>query len=160
MGTKHHTTTSYNPTANGMVKRVHRSLKASLMACCKGPNWKAQHPWVLLGLHTAPRANGDPSPAEKLYGETKKMPGKFFPADSNNPDIPLPRLRAAARKFVPCQETYTNRKKQFRPSALDSCRFVFIRNNATHPPLMWPYWDPHRDVHQEEKAFLISIVGR
>ncbi|XP_064095179.1 uncharacterized protein LOC135207380 [Macrobrachium nipponense] len=43
MGTKHHTTTAYNPTANGMVERTYRFLKASLMACCMVPDWKERH---------------------------------------------------------------------------------------------------------------------
>ncbi|XP_064087492.1 uncharacterized protein LOC135202167 [Macrobrachium nipponense] len=112
MGAKHHTTASYNPTANSMVKRVHSSLKASLMACCKGPDWKAQLPWVLLGLRTAPRANSSQYLAEKVYGEILTVPGKFLPADSDDPDNPVARLQAAAQKFVPFRETYTDRKKQ------------------------------------------------
>ncbi|XP_066950833.1 uncharacterized protein [Macrobrachium rosenbergii] len=70
MGTTLHSTTAYNPAANGMVERAHRSLKASLMACCINDNWKAQLPWVLLGLLTTPRAEGEVSPAEKVYSET------------------------------------------------------------------------------------------
>ncbi|XP_064104988.1 uncharacterized protein LOC135214542 [Macrobrachium nipponense] len=131
MGTKHHTTMSYNPTANSMVERVHCSLKASLMAHCQGTDWKAQLPWILLGLHTAPRANDDPSPAEKVYGETLTAP-----------------------------ETYIDRRKQFRLRALDSCRFIFVRNDVDRSPLMRPHQSLHRVVHQEEKAFLVSIGGR
>ncbi|XP_064106850.1 uncharacterized protein LOC135215828 [Macrobrachium nipponense] len=50
MGTSLHATTAYNPAANGMVERVHRSLKASLMARCTGEDWKSQLSWVLLGF--------------------------------------------------------------------------------------------------------------
>ncbi|XP_064116693.1 uncharacterized protein LOC135222536 [Macrobrachium nipponense] len=120
LGTKHHTTTSYNPAANGILERVHHSFKASLMACCQHPDWKAQLPCVLLGVRTAPKSNSDPFPAEKVYWETLTVPGKFFPTDSEDPDIPLARLRAAAQKFVPCRETYIDRAKQFCPRALDS----------------------------------------
>ncbi|XP_064081898.1 uncharacterized protein LOC135198258 [Macrobrachium nipponense] len=102
MGTKHHITTAFNPAANDMVERTHHSLKASLMAHCTGPDWKAQLLWVLLGLRTAPRANCNLSPAEKVYCETLTVLGEFFYADSDDPDIPLARLRAAAQKFVPC----------------------------------------------------------
>ncbi|XP_064083863.1 uncharacterized protein LOC135199633 [Macrobrachium nipponense] len=86
MGTKHHTTTAYNPAANSMVERTHHSIKASLMARCTGPDWKVQLPWVLLGLCTTPRANGDPSPAEKVYGETLTVPGEFFLVDNHDED--------------------------------------------------------------------------
>ncbi|XP_068204643.1 uncharacterized protein [Palaemon carinicauda] len=60
-----HSTMAYNPAANGMDERAHRTLKAALMARCTVEHWKAQLPWVLLGLCTAPRADGEPS-AEKV----------------------------------------------------------------------------------------------
>ncbi|XP_066956263.1 uncharacterized protein [Macrobrachium rosenbergii] len=44
LGTAHHTTTAYNPATNGLVKRSHRSLKASLMARCTTEDWKYQLP--------------------------------------------------------------------------------------------------------------------
>ncbi|XP_066981407.1 uncharacterized protein [Macrobrachium rosenbergii] len=78
MSTTLHSTMSYNPTANGMVARAHHSLKAALMARCTDENWRVQLPWVLLGLRTTPRADGDASPAEKVYGETLAVLGEFF----------------------------------------------------------------------------------
>ncbi|XP_066943483.1 uncharacterized protein [Macrobrachium rosenbergii] len=75
MGTTHHSTTTYNLAANEMVERFHRSLKASLMVHCSSENWKYQLPWVILGLRTSPRANSNPSSAEKVYGETLVVPG-------------------------------------------------------------------------------------
>ncbi|XP_066960717.1 uncharacterized protein [Macrobrachium rosenbergii] len=77
MGTTLHSMMAYNPTANGMVERTHCSLKAALMPCCTDKNWRAQLPWVLLGLRTAPKADGDISPAEKVYRETLAVPGEF-----------------------------------------------------------------------------------
>ncbi|XP_066950815.1 uncharacterized protein [Macrobrachium rosenbergii] len=106
MGTTLHSTMAYNPAANGMVEKTHRSLKAALMARCTDENWKAQLPWVLLGLCTAPRANGDESPMEKVYGETLAVPGEFFPTEPDNLDTPLPRLREIAKKFTPLPKDF------------------------------------------------------
>ncbi|XP_064089904.1 uncharacterized protein LOC135203903 [Macrobrachium nipponense] len=92
MGEEHHTTIAYNLAANGMVERTHHFLKASLMARCTGPNWKAQLPWVLLGLRTAPRANSGPSPTEMVFRDTLTVPGEFFLVDSLDEDVPLSRL--------------------------------------------------------------------
>ncbi|XP_066973170.1 uncharacterized protein [Macrobrachium rosenbergii] len=89
MGTTLHSMTA----ANGMVERTHCSLKAALMARCTDENWKAQLPWVLLGLHTAPRANGKESPTEKVNSKVLAIPGEFFPTEPDDPDTPLPRLR-------------------------------------------------------------------
>ena len=58
LGVDHVTTTAYHSEGNGMVERFHRSLKATLLARCSGGDWADQLPWVLLGLHTAPREEG------------------------------------------------------------------------------------------------------
>ncbi|XP_066963183.1 uncharacterized protein [Macrobrachium rosenbergii] len=143
MGTTLHCTMAYNPAANGPVERVHRSLKAALMARCSNKKWKEQLPWILLGLRTAPRANGDASPAEKVYGETLALPGEFFPPSSDGADNPLPRLRELAQRFTPCHKTFTNRTVTYSPPALHSCAYAFVRVDARSLPLTRPYRGPH-----------------
>ncbi|XP_066982650.1 uncharacterized protein [Macrobrachium rosenbergii] len=84
LGTTHHSTTAYNPAADGMVERFHRSLKESLMARCPPDNWKCQLPWVLFGLRTVPRANSDLSAAEKVFGESLVVPGELTIEDRDD----------------------------------------------------------------------------
>ncbi|XP_066981201.1 uncharacterized protein [Macrobrachium rosenbergii] len=178
MGTKLHSTMAYHPAVNGMIERAHHSLKAALMACCTNENWNTQLPWVLLGLCTAPKADGDASPSEKVYGETLVMPGEFFPPSAGGADTPLPRLRELSRKFTPCHRTFTNRTSRYNPPAsdsdtthpaLDSCAYVFVRVDVRWPPLTRPYREPpltrtyrgpHRVIRQAPKAFLLDINGR
>ncbi|XP_064101743.1 uncharacterized protein LOC135212200 [Macrobrachium nipponense] len=159
MGTLLHATTSYNPAANGMVERVHRSLKASLMARCTGEDWKSQLPWVLLGLRTAPWANGEASPTEKVYGESLTVPGEFFPTNADDTDVSLTRLRESAGKFTPCIKTFSDRTKHFLPKTLSSCKHVFIRDDAYCLPLTRPYRGPFRVLRHTDKAYFISING-
>ncbi|XP_066978977.1 igE-binding protein-like [Macrobrachium rosenbergii] len=111
LGTTHHTTTAYNPTANGLVERFHRSLKVSLMARCTTEDWKYQLPWVLLRLRTTPRVNGNPSTAEKIYSEPLVVPGGLVTEDRHNPSIQ--RLRDIVGKFTPCKRTFTDRSVAF-----------------------------------------------
>ena len=49
IGTSHIQTVAYNPRANGLVERFHRSLKASIMAVNES-YWELALPLVLLGL--------------------------------------------------------------------------------------------------------------
>ncbi|XP_066978942.1 uncharacterized protein [Macrobrachium rosenbergii] len=128
LGTTHHTTTAYNPAANGLVERFHRSLKASLMARCTAEDWKHQLPWVLLGLRTTPRADSTPSAAEKTYGEPLLVPGELVTEDRHIPS--LQRLRDVAGKFAPCKRTYTERSATFTPPELSSATHVFVRVDA------------------------------
>ncbi|XP_066958093.1 uncharacterized protein [Macrobrachium rosenbergii] len=99
LGTTHYSTTTYNPAANGLVERFHRSLQASVMARCTTNNWKYLLSWVLLGLRTAPRANGDPSAAEKVYGESLFVLGELITQDRDN--LTAQRLRNRVGKFAP-----------------------------------------------------------
>ena len=160
MGTKLHSTTAYNPAANGMVERSHRSIKAALMARCTDYRWKDHLPWILLGLRTAPKSDSGLSPAEMVYGEALAVPGEFFPSDTTNSAIDLPRLREAANRFRPCIRTYSERKKPFTPKGLDSCPHVFVRNDAHRTPLTRPYRGPYKVVDRNNKAFLLDIHGR
>ncbi|XP_066943141.1 uncharacterized protein [Macrobrachium rosenbergii] len=160
MGTTLHSTMSYNPAANGMVERAHRSLKAALMARCSNDSWKAQLPWVLLGLRTAPRAGSDVSPAEKVYGETLAVLGEFFPTATDDADTSLPRLREVAQKFALCRKTFTDRTHVYSPGGLDACTHIFIRIVSHRPPLTRPYRAPYRVISRSSKDHLINIHGR
>ncbi|XP_066940985.1 uncharacterized protein [Macrobrachium rosenbergii] len=160
MGTTLHSTTAYNPAVNGIVERAHRSLKAALMARCTDERWKEQLPWVLLDLRTAPKANGDASPAEKVYRDTLAIPGEFFPLSADGADTPLPWLRELAQKFAPCDKTFTDRTTTYSPPALRSCAYVFVRVDAHRPPLTRPYTGPHRVTRWTTKAYLLDIHGQ
>ena len=53
LAVKNITTAAYPPQSNGMVEKLHRTLKASLMATGEPAGWMARLPHVLLGIRTA-----------------------------------------------------------------------------------------------------------
>ncbi|XP_068229032.1 uncharacterized protein [Palaemon carinicauda] len=124
LGVTAHSTTSYNSAANGMVERAHRSLKASLMP---------------IALMTTGRSNGEPSSAEKVYGETIAVPGEFFTAPSNESDQTPERIRNVVSKFTLSHRTFNDTTKTFMLQDLRTYEFVFIRNITHQPPLRHPY---------------------
>ncbi|XP_066982119.1 uncharacterized protein [Macrobrachium rosenbergii] len=128
------------------------------MARCTNERWKEQLPWVLLGLHTAPKANGNASPAEKVYGKT--LAGEFFPLSADGANTPLPRLREFTQKFAPCHKTFTDRTTTYSPPTLDSCAYVFVRVDARWSPLTRPYRGLHQAIRQAAKAYFLDIHGR
>ena len=161
MGTNIHHTTAYNPAANGMVERTHRTLKAALMARCTGPNWRAQLPWVLLGIRTSPKEGLRVSPAEMVFGEPLVVPGEFFPSSNTAEDgNHLARLRQAVGKYRPCVQTHKTLPPQHLPKSLDACKFVFVRNDAHKSPLTRPYRGPYAVLERNSKAFRLSIAER
>jgi IS30 family transposase len=55
LGIQHICTTAFHPQSNGLVERFHMRLKEALKARLAGPAWPSHLPWVMLGLHAAPR---------------------------------------------------------------------------------------------------------
>ena len=151
------TTTAYNPEANGIVERFHRSLKAALMSRCTSEKWKLELPWVLLGLRTTPKDVDDHAPAEKVYGDNLTVPADFFRQSLN---LKLPELRDAVQRFIPCRQTYHAARTSYVPPDLMSSSHVFVRTDAVKPPLTPPYTGPYKVLQRREKTFQLQIRNK
>jgi hypothetical protein len=66
-----------NATANGVVERFHRALKAAIM-CHADQQWTEALPLVLLGIRTAFKEDLQASVAELVYGEPLRLPGELL----------------------------------------------------------------------------------
>ena len=157
MGTTHHLTTAYNPEANGLVERMHRTMKAALMTRCIDASWTSQLPWVLLGLRTTPKDDSNLSVAELVYGDPLVVPAEFFPCASDTPD--LIRLRSQVGRHAPFKQTYQDARKTYVPPALQSSTHVFLRVDSHRPPLSPPYVGPYKILRRKSKALLLEIKG-
>ena len=151
------TTTSYNPEANGIVERLHRTLKAALMSRCTSESWKTELPWVLLGLRTTPKDIDDHAPAEKVYGDNLTVPADFF---RQSADLPLPELRDVVNRFIPCRQTYSTSRTTYVPPTLHSASHVFVRTDAAKPPLTPPYTGPYKVIQRRDKSFQLQIRNK
>ncbi|XP_044016657.1 uncharacterized protein K02A2.6-like [Aphidius gifuensis] len=76
IGANKNRTTTYYPQSNGMIERLHRTLKAALMRSPK--TWIPVLPTVLLGLRNSFKEDIKTSPAELLFGTSLRVPGEFF----------------------------------------------------------------------------------
>ena len=74
----HRTTTAYHSESNGMIKRVHRSLKASLRAKCQSASWTSELPLILLGLRSAPQESDAVSSFECAFEVPPILLGDFW----------------------------------------------------------------------------------
>ena len=153
LGIQHRTTTSYNPEANGLVERFHRSLKASLMSRCTDSTWTQQLPWVLLGLRTVPKTADDVSPSERVFCEVTSVPGDFF---KKPPMTTQDEIRNTVRKFLPQPQTYKQRNTYVPPDLKDATH-VFVRHDAAKPPLTRPYKGPYQVLMRRPKALLLQL---
>ena len=74
LGITLHQTAAYHPQANGMVERLHRSLKTILRAKLSGAGWMEDLPIALLALRTTFKEDLQLSAAELVYSQQLHLP--------------------------------------------------------------------------------------
>ena len=70
-------TTSYHPSSNRMVERLHRTLKTSLK-CHNSADWMGVLPLILLGIRSSFKQDLRCCSALMLYGTPLHLLGEFF----------------------------------------------------------------------------------
>ena len=120
-----------------MIERFHRSLKSSLRARLAGSNWVTHLPLVMLGLRSSPKDDSEFSPAEAVYGSTLSLPGEFL----EHSELPLESFLRWVEQAVlgfsgpPQHNVVPQPQPRPLPRALLDAEFVFVRDNASKPPL-------------------------
>lgn len=163
IGARHYRTTAYHPAANGIVERLHRQLKASIM-CHATTKWTEVLPLVLLGIRSAWKADIQGSSAELVYGETLRLPGEFLDPndDYKAGDVTdlANRLRSYMSKLSP-KPTSWNRKGPFYiPHKLSDASHVFMRQDLVRRSLEPPYTGPYKVLERHPKYFKLEIRSR
>ena len=165
LGIVHAPTTSFHPQSNGLVERFHRQLKVSLRARLAGSDWFHHLPLVLLGLRNVPRDDSAVSAAEVLFGAPLALPGEFL----NNPEVPsveyLRRIQQILKNIPvsPPHHSVLNPDSGDEnkiPTSLISCSHVFIREDATKPPLAPLYRGPYLVLNRFPKFFLLQVGSK
>jgi hypothetical protein len=157
-GAKLHNTTAYHPIANGLVERLHRTLKAALM-CYQPDSWTDALPLVLLGLRTAVKPDIKTSAAELVYGKQLRVPGEFLTPtqlpDCTEQYISTLRHRIAALRPTPAACHVTQKPFVFKDLATAS--HVFLRTDMARTPLEPPYTGPYEVLSRNDKTFKILV---
>ena len=157
-------TTAYHPASNGMIERMHRSLKAALM--CHAPqNWTKALPSVLLGLRSTIKEDLGCTPAQLLYGTTLRLPGDFFEHGVQKPSVNMSEYVTHIRDTI--QQTSRSLRSvrhgtvnTYVPKELSTCRFVFLRTDAVKQSLQPPYEGPFAVVKRDDKLITIVVNGK
>ncbi|GFS81567.1 gag-Pol polyprotein [Nephila pilipes] len=133
-------TTPYHPSSNGMVERLHRTLKQ-----CHDTKWRESLPVVLLGLLAHIKEDLNASCAEMVFGKTIVLPGEFFEPPSQAPiDLSefLLRLRETFLTLKPTPASCHPSTSCFVHTALKTCSHVFVEVEGLKPSLTAPYQGP------------------
>ncbi|XP_058801440.1 uncharacterized protein LOC131670096 [Phymastichus coffea] len=161
-GAHHIHTTPYHPQSNGMIERLHRTIKAALMCAGETP-WPQRLPIVLLGLRACYKQDLEASPAEMLYGTTLRLPGEFFVTHSAPAEQPTfaKQLSSLMRSIRPVPASSHSKPSIFEFADLKTCTHVYMRIDAVRKPLQPPYTGPHvvrRRVNG--KVYVIVVNGK
>ena len=168
-GIRHSTTTAYHPEANGMVERLHRRLKESLMALGNRDrsNWYWRLPMTLLALRTTVKPDLGASPSDLVYGEGMSVPGQLLPSapmSDNNllrwQRQMLPHLRMEVERMQPVPTSAHRSPSVHIPEDLNTCTHVFVRRGGVQPTLTTPYEGPFRVISRSPEGFRIDLPGR
>ena len=165
LGIVHSSTTSFHPQSNGLVEHFHCQLKVSLRARLAGSDWFYHLPLVLLGLCNVPRDDSAVSAAEVLLGTPLALPGEFL----NNPEVPsveyLRRIQQILKNIPvsPPHHLVLNHEPGAEnkiPTRLLSCSHVFVREDASKPPLALLYRGPYLVLNCSSKFFSSRLVPK
>ncbi len=149
------TTTAYHPQANGVLEMFHCTLKMALKAHLANANWSAELPWVLLGLHTTPKAALGYSLAQLVYGRHLHVPGRVVPSSSGDNAMPtFKQLLKLNATLTPVPTVHRPVASLQVPPSIQEAKYVFVRRDNQWKPLDQPYEGPFRVVHKKPKDFL------
>lgn len=162
-GATHLHTTAYHPSANGMVERLHRQLKAAIK-CHGSARWTESLPTVLLGIRSALKDDLGTSAAEMLYGEPLRLPGEFFAAAEASRDDAgaatfIQTLREHLRSLRPTAGSRHGTRSPFMFKDLATTSHVFVRRGGPLQLLQPPYEGPYAVVTRKERTFVVDIRG-
>ena len=150
-------TTAYHPQTNGIIERVHRTLKTAIMA--RKQSWLDALPIVLLGIRNMPNDQGF-SPAAAVTGTQLLLPKLIM--DKEDPDLHGDDIRKIAKEMRKLDMALLSEgqlhttQKAFIPEDLKSATYVWLRTDRIRKPLEAPYSGPHRVVQKQNKYFQIE----
>ena len=168
-GVKHSTTTAYHPQSNGLVERLHRRLKESLIALCQDERdrWFWKLPMTLLALRTTVKPDIGACPSDLVYGEGISVPGQLTaPNQLDDADMPrqqrstLRNLRIEVERLQPRPTSHHRRPQVHIPEELATATHVLVQRGGVQQNLTAPYDGPFRVLERGPQGFRVQFPGR
>ena len=160
LGSKLSHTCAYHPSANGMCERFNKQVKTSLRAF-PDSDWVTNLPWVLLGIRSSLKEDLGCSAAQLALGTSVRLPGQYFDEVQVNNLTPFEyfdRLNCFISSLRPVPPRPVADSSYVDP-ALQQAEYVFVRNDATRPPLTKVYFGPFKVVYRTDKYFTLLQNG-
>lgn len=158
---RHIKTSVQHPQSQGIIERLHRTIKQALRATGIH-DWVQSLPWILLSIRAVVKEEIKASPAEILYGMQLRLPGEFFEDKEvvNDASIFVKQLsnRMKGAKFFFTKKF--NDKGVYVNSDLDSCAYVYVRNDSHNIGIKNTYLGPFRVLRRTSKYMILENYGK
>lgn len=136
-------------------------MKVSLR--CHGSLWTEALPFVLLGLRSTVKEDLKASVAEFVYGQPLALPGELVAPAPLAPSSELPsfieRVKSHCAQLTPSPPAAHTPPRVFVPRLLETCGYVFLRDDTIKAPLQPPYTGPFKVIRRTGNTMDISIKG-
>ena len=124
-----------------------------------GSDWVSYLPLVMIGFQTAPKDGSGFSPAEAVYRTNLSLPGEFIEHSEFPPEVFLRKVEGAISRFSgPPRHHVVLPQPQPLPGELLSAEFVFVRDDASKPPLSPLNGCPYKVLKRYENFFFSRLV--
>lgn len=157
LGTEHVKTVPYNPRANGLIERFHRTIKTALMT--KKGDWLDNLPLILLSLRTTYSEDLHSSPAELVYGTELTIPGDLITDVPHTPTLPpnevVTQLKSAMKNIRPVPTRLQTNIEEYIPQELEKATHVWLRR-MVRTGLNTPYTGPYPVVEHRRRTIIIK----
>ena len=157
LGCKHKRTTSYHPQSNGLIERMHITLKGA-MRSGESHNWLERLPFILLGMRSSFKKELQASPSEIMFGCAIKLPIDLLvkPEKSDvRQESYVENLKRSMQLVTP-PVTRAPEQKGYIDPKLPLSSHVFVRvNNKTG--LMPNYRGPYKVISRSDKYYTLQL---
>ena len=154
-------TTAYNPRANGIIERFHRTLKVALRAGHESA-WFKRLPLALLALRTTFKESIQTSPSLVVYGSALKLSCELLLRDRNTNNITAQihadRLREFMSVLTPPKPITVSDSGYIDPNLL-KCPYVFVKNNNKQG-LQSHYKGPYKVLKRNDKFYTLQLSNK
>ena len=160
LGITHKFVTAYHPQANGLVERIHRTIRVAFRASNEPRSWADALPLITLAINNQISDNNSFTPYQMVFGQAARLPGTFFfDSEENNSSLqPIAEMRVFQENMRHFQRSSRQQEIQ-NPHGycdLSTVPQILLRDDGNQSPLSPLYAGPFTVVTRSEKYFTID----